>query len=50
MMAAKNVKCKRYSDSLSKSIIAYAIDNDESFNVTLTNDIVSFEQLGSGLY
>ena len=26
----------------------YAIFNDQSFNDTLTNDIVSFEQLGPG--
>ena len=26
----------------------YAIFNDQSFKDTLTNDIVSFEQLGSG--
>ena len=30
----------------SKSIIVYAIFNDHSFNDTLINDIVSFEQLG----
>ena len=30
----------------SKSISMYAIFNDQSFNDTLTNDIVSFEQLG----
>ena len=27
--------------------IIYAIFNDQSFNDTLTNDIISFEQLGS---
>ena len=32
----------------SKNISAYAIFNDQSFNDTLTNDIVSFEQLGHG--
>ena len=32
----------------STSISIYAISNDQSFNDTLTNDIVSFEQLGSG--
>ena len=32
----------------SKNIIVYAIFNDQSFNDTLTNDIVSFEQLGPG--
>ena len=30
----------------SKNISVYAIFNDQSFTDTLTNDIVSFEQLG----
>ena len=30
----------------SKNISVYAIFNDQSFNDTLTNDIVSFEQHG----
>ena len=30
----------------SKNISIYAIFNDKSFNDTLTNDMVSFEQLG----
>ena len=30
----------------SKNISLYAIFNDQGFNDTLTNDIVSFEQLG----
>ena len=30
----------------SKNISIYAIFNDQSFNDLLTNDIVSFEQLG----
>ena len=30
----------------SKNISIYAILNDQSFNNTLTNNIVSFEQLG----
>ena len=30
----------------SKNTSIYAIFNDQSFNDTLTNDIVSFEQLG----
>ena len=30
----------------SKNISVYAIFNDQSFNDTLTNDTVSFEQLG----
>ena len=32
----------------SKDISVYAIFNNQSFNDTLTNDIVSFEQLGPG--
>ena len=31
-------------------MIVYAIFNNQSFNNMLTNDIVSFEQLGPGLY
>ena len=42
-------KCKSYSYFLSKNITVYAIFNDQSFNNTLTNNIVSFEQLGLGL-
>ena len=42
-------KCKNYSHYFSpKNISIYAIFNDQSFNDTLTNDIVSFEQLGPG--
>ena len=33
----------------SKIISVLAIINDQSFNDTVTNDIVSFEQLGSGI-
>ena len=36
--------------SFSKNISIYAISNDQSFNDTLTNDIVSFEQLGPEHY
>ena len=39
-------KCKSYSHFFSKNIIVYAIFNDQSFNDAITNDIVSFEQLG----
>ena len=50
IFAEKNVssfcKCKSYSHFFSKIISIYAIFNDQSFNDTLTNDIVSFEQLG----
>ena len=34
----------------SKNISIYAIFNDKSFNDTLTNDIVSFEQLGPDIF
>ena len=34
----------------SKNISVYAIFNDENFNDTLNNDIVSFEQLSPDLY
>ena len=33
----------------SKNINIYAIFNDQSFNDTLTNDIITFEQLGPKL-
>ena len=33
-----------------KVFSAYAVFNDQSFNYTLTNDIVSFEQLGPGFF
>ena len=39
-------KCKSYSHFFSKTISIYAIFNVQSFNVALTNDIVSFKQLG----
>ena len=34
----------------SKNISKYAVFNDQSFNDTLTKDIVSFEQLGPEMY
>ena len=43
------MKCKIYSHFFNKNISLYAIFNDQSFNDTLTNDIVSFEQLGPGI-
>ena len=39
-------KCKSYSHFFSKNISISAIFNDQSFNYMLTNDTVSFEQLG----
>ena len=51
--AEKNVSsfCKRksYSHFFSKNISKFAICNGQSFNDTLTNDIVSFEQFGPDL-
>ena len=37
---------KSYSRFYSINISVYAIFNDQNFNDTLTDDIVSFEQLG----
>ena len=37
---------KATHNSFSENIIVYAIFNDQSFNDMLTNDIVSFEELG----
>ena len=34
----------------SKNISIYAIFNDQSFDDSLTNDIVSFEQLGPDIF
>ena len=39
-------KCKSYSHFFHKNIRVYAIFNDQSFNDTLTNDIISFEKTG----
>ena len=42
-------KCKSYTHFFQQKLISiYAIFNDQSFNDTLTNDIVSLEQLGPG--
>ena len=44
-------KYKSYSHFFfSKNISIFAIYNDQSFNNTLTNNIVSFEQLGPDIY
>ena len=40
------LQMQSYSHFFSKNISTYAIFNDQSFNNTLTNNIVSFEQLG----
>ena len=41
--------CKSTHIFFSKNISIYAIFNDKSFNDMLTEDIISFEQLGPGL-
>ena len=45
----KKCECKSYSYFFSKNISICSIFNDQSFNDALTNDIVSFEQLGPDL-
>ena len=40
---------KSYSHFFSKNISFYAIFNDQNFNDTLSNDIITFEQLGPEL-
>ena len=52
ILLEKNVSsfCKCYSHFLSKTISVYARFNDQSFNDTLTNDIVSFAQLGPDFF
>ena len=42
------LKKYEYSHFFSKNISLHAIFNDQNFNDTLNNDIVSFEQLGPG--
>ena len=46
LLKKKVSSCKSYSHFFNKNISIYAISNDQSFNNTLTNDIISFEQLG----
>ena len=43
-MPKKKAKATRIFSA--KMLVSYAIFNDQSFNDTWTNDIVSFEQLG----
>ena len=49
--AEKNVssfcKCKSYSHFSSKNISLCAVFDDQRFNDTLTNDIISFEQIST---
>ena len=49
-MCVAFVNAKATHIFFSKNICIYAIFNDQSFNDTLTNDIVSFEQLSPGGY
>ena len=44
-VAFANANAKAPHIFFSKNISVYAIFNDQSFNNTLTNNIVSFEQL-----
>ena len=45
-VAFANAKATRIF--ISKNISIYDIFNDQSFNATFANDIISFDQLGSG--
>ena len=45
----KNVSSFCKSQIFSKNISVYAILNNQSFNDTLTNDIVSFKQVDPGV-
>ena len=42
-------KCEKLLHFFSKNNSLYAVFNDQSFNDTLTNDIVCFEQMGPGV-
>ena len=48
----KNVSsfCKSYSHFFSKKIQHICVSLDVNFNKSLTNDVVSFEQLGPDIY
>ena len=41
--------CKSYSHFFSKELKHICVPLDENFNESLTNDVVSFEQLGPGV-
>ena len=49
--AEKNVSsfCKSYSHFFSKKFQNICVSLDVNFNESLTNDVVSFEQLGPGV-
>ena len=42
--------CKSYSHFFSKKFRHICVSQDVNFNVSLTNDVISFEQLGPGEY
>ena len=44
------VDCKSYSHFFSKKFQYICVSLDVDFNDSLTNDIVSFEQLGPGFF
>ena len=46
----KLLQCKSYAHFFSKNSSLYAIFNDQSFNDTLSNDIVRFERLGTDVW
>ena len=46
IFSAKNSACKSYSHFFSKKFQHNCVSLDVNFNESLTNDIVSFEQLG----
>ena len=50
MWVAFAVQCKSYSHFFRKKIQHIWVSLDVNFNESLTNDVVSFEQLGPGLY
>ena len=47
---AEKMCCKSYSHVFSKKFQHICVSLDVNFNQLLTNDIVSFEQLGPGYY
>ena len=46
----KKCECKSYSHFFSKNISVYVIVDDQSFNDTLTNDIVNFPCAATYMY
>ena len=50
IFAEKNANAKPTHIFFSKNISVYAIFNDQICNKMLTNNIISFEQLGPGVF